>query len=298
MSCSFPSQPASAQEHADQGAVTQGTTTVDQVEEEAPTITLSDDKLQLIGVRTEAAVFHKLDKQIRTVGKVEVNETRLAFVNTKIAGWVKKLYVNFTGDRVVEGQPLLSIYSPDLVTAQEEYLLALRSRPRFPEALRRSGSPAIVDRFREARLILWDITEARSRRSKRRGSQDRYDHQCAAQRHRARQDGARRSLYHAGMNLYKIADLSPVWIMADVYEYEVPLVKLGQRARVTLPYSSGEVLHATVNFIYPVLDPLTRTVKVRIARAESRACSQAGHVRECGDHDLHPRRGSSSPGER
>jgi Cu(I)/Ag(I) efflux system membrane fusion protein len=264
--------PVLAREQADKAAVTQGTTTGDQVEEaneeeEAPSITLSDDKVQLIGVRTEAAAFRKLDKQIRTVGKVEVNETRLAFVNTKIAGWVKKLYVNFTGDRVVEGQPLLSIYSPDLVTAQEEYLLALRSRTTVSGGIAevQSAQQSLIDSAKR-RLILWDITEDQIAALEKTGKPQ-TDMIINAPLSgivldKMVLDGA---YITPGMNLYKIADLSTVWIIADVYEYEVPLVKLGQRARVTLPYSSGEVLHAMVNFINPVLDPLTRTVKVRIA---------------------------------
>jgi Cu(I)/Ag(I) efflux system membrane fusion protein len=262
------SPPASAQEHTDQGAVTQGTTTGEQVQEEAaPTITLSDEKRQLIGVRTVAAGFRTLDKQIRTVGKVEVDETRLAFVNTKIAGWVKKLFVNFTGDRVVKGQPLLSIYSPDLVAAQEEYLLALRSRTTVSGGIAevRASQQSLMDSAKR-RLILWDITEGQIKKLEKTGKA-KIEMTINAPLNGIVLDkmvlaGA---YITPGMNLYKIADLSTVWIFADIYEYEVPLVKIGQQAQVTLPYSLGKALRATVSFINPVLDPLTRTVKVRIA---------------------------------
>jgi len=109
-----------------------------------PSITLSPDKVQLIGVRTAVAGLKRLDRQIRTVGKVEPDETRLAYVNTKIAGWVKKLFVDFTGKEVKKGQPLLSIYSPDLVTAQEEYLIALRSMRSSQEGVNpTASSPSI-----------------------------------------------------------------------------------------------------------------------------------------------------------
>jgi Cu(I)/Ag(I) efflux system membrane fusion protein len=260
--------PASAQEHTGQGVVTQGTTTGGQVQEEAaPTITLSDEKRQLIGVRTAAAGFRTLDKQIRTVGKIEVNETRLAFVNTKIAGWVKKLFVNFTGDQVVKGQPLLSIYSPDLVSAQEEYLLALRSRTAVSGGIEevQASQQSLIDSAKR-RLMLWDITEEQIAALEKTGK-TKTEMTINAPLNgivleKMVLDGA---YITPGMNLFKIADLSTVWIIADVYEYEVPLVKVGQQARVTLPYSSGEVLHATVSFINPVLDPMTRTVKVRIA---------------------------------
>jgi membrane fusion protein, copper/silver efflux system len=235
--------------------------------EAAPTITLSDEKRQLIGVRTAAAGLRTLDNRIRTVGKVEVDETRLAFVNTKIAGWVKKLFVNFTGDQVVKGQPLLSIYSPDLVTAQEEYLLALRSRTTVSGGIAevQASQQTLIDSAKR-RLLLWDITAEQIAELEKTGKTQTEMTINAPLNgivlEKMVLDGA---YIMPGMNLYKIADLSTVWIIADVYEYEVPLVKVGQQVRLTLPYSSGEVLHATVNFINPVLDPMTRTVKVRIA---------------------------------
>jgi Cu(I)/Ag(I) efflux system membrane fusion protein len=254
----------SAQEHSSHK---QGQQTTPAAQEPSPTITLSDEKRQLIGVRTATAGFRSLDKQIRTVGKVEVDETRLAFVNTKIAGWVKKLFVNFTGDRVVKGQPLLSIYSPDLITAQEEYLLALRSRTTGTAGIAEieASMKSLVDSAKR-RLLLWDITEEQIAELEQSGK-TRTETTINAPLsgvvlEKMVLDGA---YIMPGMNLYKIANLSTVWIMADVYEYEAQLVKVGQQARVTLPYSSGRALHATVSFINPVLDPMTRTIKVRIA---------------------------------
>jgi len=266
---------AMAQDHAAHGTNTQSAATTTQAqtppatvqEEAAPTITMSEEKRQLIGVRTAAAVLSTLDKRIRTVGKVEVDETRLAFVNTKIAGWVKKLFVNFTGDRVVKGQPLLSIYSPDLVTAQEEYLLALRSRTTVSGGIAevQASQLSLVDSSKR-RLLLWDITEEQIAGLEKTGkTQTEMTINAPLSGivlEKMVLDGA---YIIPGMNLYKIADLATVWIIADVYEYEVPLVKVGQQVRLTQPYSSGAALHATVSFINPVLDPMTRTVKVRIA---------------------------------
>lgn len=260
---------AIAQAHSAHGAAAQGATDAEQMqdEEEAPTITISEEKRQLIGVRTAEAGFRTLDKRIRTVGKVEVDETRLAFVNTKIAGWVKKLFVNFTGDQVVKGQPLISIYSPDLVTAQEEYLLALRSQTTVSGGIAevQESQQSLVDSAKR-RLLLWDITEGQIADLEKAGKTQTEMTINAPLNgivlEKMVLDGA---YIMPGMNLYKIADLSTVWIIADVYEYEVPLVKVGQQAQVTQPYSLGEVLHATVSFINPVLDPMTRTVKVRIA---------------------------------
>ena len=236
-------------------------------EQAAPTITLSPEKRQLIGVRTAPAELRTLDKRLRTLGRVEVDETRLAFVNTKVAGWVKKLFVDYTGKEVKKGQRLLSLYSPDLVTAQEEYLLALRSRTTT------SGGIAEIDASQQSlidsakrRLLLWDISEEQIAALEKTGKPDTEMTMNAPLSGIVLEkmvfDGA---FITPGMNLYKIADLSTVWIIADVYEYEVPSVKVGQQVTVTLPYSSGETLHATVAFINPVLDPMTRTVKVRIA---------------------------------
>ncbi len=237
--------------------------------ETPPPITLSPDKVQLIGVRTARAEMRSLDKQIRTVGKVQPDETRLAFVNTKIAGWVKKLYVDYTGKEVVKGEPLLSIYSPDLVTAQEEYLIALRS---VRSSSTGTADMAEIDASRsellqsaKRRLQLWDITDEQIAELEKTGKPK------TEMTIEAPLDGIvldkmvlEGAYITPGMNLYRIADLSSIWIMADIYEYEVPSVRVGQTALVTLPYQSGESFRATVNFIYPTLDPVSRTVKVRL----------------------------------
>jgi len=221
-------------------------------------------------VRTELAAYRVVDRHIRTVGKVEPDETRLAFVNTKITGWVKKLFIDYTGQQVVKGQPLLSIYSPDLVTAQEEYLLALRS---VKTAQTSTQGFAEIDASRKEllessrrRLLLWDITEEQIAELEQSG---RPKTDITLQ---APLDGIvlekmvlEGTYVTPGMNLYKIADLSKVWIVADVYEYEAPLVKVGQEARVSFPYEPGESFIASVIYVYPVLDPMTRTIKVRLA---------------------------------
>jgi Cu(I)/Ag(I) efflux system membrane fusion protein len=256
----------SAQEHA--GHQHGGTTAPQPKAEQpaAPIVVLSPDKVQLIGVRTAVAEYRSVDKQIRTVGKVQPDETKLAYVNTKIAGWVKKLFVDYTGKEVVKGQPLLSIYSPDLVTAQEEFLIALRSAQTGTAGGEIEASRRELIESAKRRLLLWDITEDQIAELEKTGK-PKTDMTIEAPLsgivlEKMVLDGAYIS---PGMNLYKIADLSQVWIMADVYEYEVPLVRVGQTARVTLPYQSGESYRATVNYIYPTLDPVSRTLKVRLS---------------------------------
>ncbi len=273
----FYGESAVAQEHAGHGTPSPPEKTRQSAakapvkeQEPLPSITLSPDKVQLIGVRTAVAAYHAVDRHIRTVGKVEPDETRLAFVNTKISGWVKKLSIDYTGQQVVKGQPLLSIYSPDLVTAQEEYLLALRS---VKTAQTSTQGFAELDASRKEllesarrRLLLWDITEEQIAELEQSG---RPKTDITLQ---APLDGIvlekmvlEGTYVTPGMNLYKIADLSKVWIVADVYEYEAPLVKVGQEARVSFPYEPGESFIASVIYVYPVLDPMTRTIKVRLA---------------------------------
>ena len=211
------------------------------VEEHQPvTITLPEEKRQLIGVRTAVAGYRSLDRQGRTVGQ-----------------------------KVVKGQPLLSIYSPDLVTAQEEYLLALRSQGAaaapggFSEIA--ASQQSLIDSAKR-RLFLWDITEEQITELEKSGK-PKTDITLQAPLdgiviEKMVLEGA---YVMPGMNLYKIADLSRVWILADVYEYEAPLITVGQEARVSLAYEPGEAFTAAVIFISPVLDPTTRTIKVRLA---------------------------------
>ncbi len=231
-----------------------------------PIITLSPDKVQLIGVRTAVADYRSLGKEIRTVGKVVPDETRLAYVNTKVAGWVKKLYVDYTGKEVVKGQPLLSIYSPDLVTAQEEYLIAIRAAKSGPAGGSEiESSQQDLIKSAKRRLQLWDITDQQIAELEKNGKpQTEMVIEAPLSGivlEKMVLDGAYIS---PGMNLYRIADLSTIWILADIYEYEVPLVRVGQTARVTLPYQSGGAYRADVSYIYPILDPVSRTVKVRL----------------------------------
>ncbi len=270
---------AAAQEHAGHQHGAQGTSQPKteqpaapkaNAQQTLPTVVLSPDKIQLIGVRTAVAAYHVIDRRIRTVGKVEPDETRLAFVNTKISGWVKKLHVNFTGDRVVKGQPLLSIYSPDLVTAQEEYLLALRAAKSDQSA---SGGYAEIESSRKEllesarrRLLLWDITEAQIAELEKSGKpQTDITLQAPLDGIVLEKIVLEGTYVTPGMNLYRIADLSKVWIIADIYEYEAPIVRTGQEARVSFAYEPGESFTASVIYIYPVLDPATRTIKVRLA---------------------------------
>jgi Cu(I)/Ag(I) efflux system membrane fusion protein len=227
----------------------------------AGSIRLSPDRQQFIGVVLARVEPRRLSREVRTVGKVEYDERRLAFVNTKFAGWIERLDVDFTGVFVRKGQTLMAIYSPELVSAQEEYLLALKAARSMSQG---QSSRELLEASRR-RLLLWDILpehiDELERTGKARRTLDIHSPISGYVVEKMALQGLR---VEPGMNLYKVADISRVWIDAAIYEYEVPLIKLGQDAIVTLPYEPGQELHGKVSYVYPYLDETTRTVTVRI----------------------------------
>jgi RND family efflux transporter MFP subunit len=239
----------------------------DEEEQPGSAIKIDPTVVQNIGVKTEAVQKRKLAKIIRTVGKVEVDETKLYAVNTKIMGWVEKLFVNVTGQPVRKGQPLLELYSPDLVSTQEEYLLALRyqkavSGSELKETL--AGSSSLVESARR-RLELWDITPAQIAELERTGKPRRtltfYSPADGIVMEKMVVQGA---AVMPGMDMFKIVDLSKVWVMADVYEYELPWIKAGEPAEMELSYIPGKTFTGQVTYIYPMLAMESRTAKVRL----------------------------------
>jgi Cu(I)/Ag(I) efflux system membrane fusion protein/cobalt-zinc-cadmium efflux system membrane fusion protein len=221
---------------------------------------------QNMGVRTAEAVRRDLKRTVRTVGLVGYEEPRQFSINAKIGGWIETLHVNETGQFIKKGQPLLSIYSPELVAAQEEYLLALNNKSRlekspFPEIA--EGAERLLESSRK-RLNYWDISDRQIERLRKTGEVKKsltlyapYDGIVTL---KMANEGQR---IQAGMELFRISDISNVWIYADIYEYELPWVKVGQEARVELPYG-GEPIRGKIDQIYPYLEAKTRTVKARI----------------------------------
>lgn len=226
--------------------------------EEGGGVKIDPTTVQNIGVRYETAQQRALSKTIRTVGKVDYDEKRLYYVNTKISGWVEKLYVNYTGKFVKKGDPLLEIYSPELVSAEEEYIIALAYKDTDPDQ---------AELFRRAhrKLMYWDIPHEQIVRLEETRQPEKTMALVAPETGVVvEKDVLEGGSIMAGTNLYKIADLSTVWVYADIYEYEVPFVKIGQEAKVTLAYIPGEVFTGTVSYIFPYLNSETRTVRVRI----------------------------------
>lgn len=222
--------------------------------------------LQNMGVRTESVIKRTLEHTIRTVGLVAMADDRQYAVNTKIEGWVERLHVDRLGQRVTKGQPLLAIYSPELVAAQQEYLLALANRKRLagsPFAEIAAGSARLLDAAR-TRLSYWDISPEQIRTLERTGKPSKtltlYSDHAGIVTSKKVLQGAR---VMAGEELLQIADLSTLWVNADIYEYELDWVSVGQKAEVELPML-GKTISGRIEYLYPYLDNATRTVKARI----------------------------------
>lgn len=217
-------------------------------------VKLTSDRQQLIGVQTGMTEMRSLGRSVRTVGRVAVDETRLYKITTKFDGYIEKLYVNVTGQPIRKGQALFSVYSPDLLSTQQEYLLAMRAAKQAPSLLAAARQ----------RLLLWDITPAEIRELERTGTARKsitiYSPTNGFVLNKIAVEGARVT---AGEPLFEIANLDHVWIQADVYESELQFIRLGAPATTTLSYLPGRTWKGRVTFIAPTVDPMTRTVKVR-----------------------------------
>lgn len=229
-------------------------------------IMVSARKQQMIGVKTTKAQVLSLSRSMRTVGQIEVDERLIEHVHIKLEGWVEKLYVRFTGEEVQKGQMLFEIYSPDLVATQDEYLLALKSvkelgDSEFSEVA--EGARSLLEVTRR-RFALWDITPDHIEDLERTGKVLRTLPLHAPISGYVLKMNLREGMYVTpDLELYTLADLSKIWVLADFYEYEIPEVKVGQQASISLAYFPGKKFQGKVTYIYPVLDPKTRTVKVR-----------------------------------
>ncbi len=230
-------------------------------------VTLSSERRALLGVRTEEVRETRIDRVIRTVGRVAADERRLAHVHTKFEGYVERLYVDFTGMFVKKGDPLLSIYSPELVATQQEYLLALRAQQQLgasqiPSVAR--GGASLAEAARE-RLRLWDISPADIAEIERTGTVRRaFDLHADVTGFVTVKNVVQGMRVMPADTIFEIADLSRVWVLADVYESELRSVRLGMAATTTLTYQPGREWLGQVSYIAPTVNPTTRTIEVRI----------------------------------
>jgi membrane fusion protein, copper/silver efflux system len=262
-----------AEETPDKGTPGQAST------EEAPTIEISPEKQQLIGVKIATASVQPLKKIIRTVGMIEYDQQKLYSVNTKIEGWIEKLFVNYTGMYVKKGEPLAEIYSPELWATQQEFINVVRWAKRSQEgsaATSSTGNPSFssmitkdADNLVEAarqRLKLWDINDAQIKKIEESEKPVRtlilYSPVSGYVLQKTAVQGMK---IMPGEKLFDVADLSTIWITADIYEYELPLLKTGDTATIQLSYFPGRQFSSKIDYIYPTLSGETRTAKARFS---------------------------------
>jgi len=248
----------------------------EEIMEETPgTVRISPEKIQRIGVRSEIVKRRPLKRIIRTVGRVDPDERKVYSINAKVGGWVERLYVNQTDQMVTHHEPLLELYSPELVSAQEEYLLAFEGLEKVKESpyeeIKR-GAESLLEAARQ-RLKYWDISEDQIKRLEREKKITRTmiirspTHGSVTEKMVV--EGAK---IEPGETLFKIIDHSYVWVYGELYEYEIPFVKVGQKAKITPSYATGEVYTGTVEHIYTHLGSIrytpeegaeVRTAKIR-----------------------------------
>jgi Cu(I)/Ag(I) efflux system membrane fusion protein/cobalt-zinc-cadmium efflux system membrane fusion protein len=211
--------------------------------------------VQNMGVRVEPARRQTVFRHVRSIGEVEVGEDQVSVVNLRFSGWVERIHVDKTGDPVDEGQRLFDIYSPDLVAAQEEYLLALRTQ----------GPESELVRSARRKFDLWDIAAeeiaaiAKSREVRRTLAIRSPSTGFVLDKNVM--EGAR---VMAGEDLYRIGDLRHIWVTAEIYEFDAPWVEVGQPAQMELSHEEGKLYEGKVAYIYPSLNELTRTLGVRL----------------------------------
>jgi RND family efflux transporter MFP subunit len=222
---------------------------------------------QLIGVTTALVSMQPLHTVIRAVGKVDYDEQRLTHINLRISGWVEDLFVDYTGQFVRKGQPLLTLYSQELVSAQEEYLLAVKANAQIQDSPLREVRHQTTQMVQSAhdRLRLWTLTDAQINELARRGKPQTYvTIYSPVTGYVIDKKVFKGTLVKPEMTLYAIADLSTVWVQAEVFEYEMPFIQVGQQGILTLAAYPGETFQGEITFIYPYLNQKARTNTVRL----------------------------------
>jgi Cu(I)/Ag(I) efflux system membrane fusion protein len=224
-------------------------------------LSISVDKVQKLGVKSEAVTLRDLQRTLRVSGRVEVDERRSYTIAPKFEGWVERLYVNTTGQAVSKGQPLFEVYSPELVSAQREHALALQGLAALKNAddEAKSGMQKLADAS-AARLQNWDVAGSSATGE----GQARVIFRAPVTGIVLEKKAVQGMRFMPGEMLYQIADLSTVWVIADVPEQDIAQVQLGSRAQLLVDAYPGRSFDGRVSFIYPTLDSATRTVQVRM----------------------------------
>ena len=232
-------------------------------------VRISTEKIQKLGVRTEAASLRPLGKTVRAAGRVEPDERRVSVIAAKFEGYVEKLLVNVTGQTVTRGQPLFEAYSPELVSAQREYLIALQGTQTLKEAGTDAqvGMQQLVDSSL-AHLRHWDLSPDQLQRLVKTGQAQRNITFLSPVSGVVTEKKALLGMrFMPGDMLYQVTDLSAVWVIADLSEQDIGLVKAGARVRVTTTAYPNEVFDGRVTYVYPTMKAETRSIPVRVELA-------------------------------
>lgn len=230
-------------------------------------ISLSPDKRQMIGLSLSKVEKRGLTNTVRTTAVLQHDETRYARIAPRFGGWVRKLAVNFTGASVEKGQTLFTVYSPELFSTENEYLIAWRSLQQLPAdgaADLRSGATNLL-RSARRRLELWEVGDDEIRALEQSGTAiDEMSFRSPIEGHVVAKVAVEGKSFMAGESLYEVADLSHLWLDVWVFESDLPLMKLGLAATITFPYLANQTFTAPISFLYPHIDPQTRRGRVRL----------------------------------
>jgi Cu(I)/Ag(I) efflux system membrane fusion protein len=233
-------------------------------------VTIDARRQQLIGVKTVPVIRQTIDQNVRATGAVRYDETKQADVNVKVEGWIRDLYVDSTGQPIQSGQALFTLYSPDLLNTQNEYLLALKTRDQLQQSTiadARERADALVTSARQ-RLLAWDLpAEDLQTLDETRRAVDAVVFRAPVSGFVIEKQAVKGLHVMPGQSLYKVSDLSVVWVEADVYESELAAVRVGDAATVSVDAYPGERVTGRAMYIYPYLDEKTRTNKVRVQLA-------------------------------
>mgnify|MGYP005838214543 CR=1 FL=1 len=224
------------------------------------------DKRQIIGLTTSVVEERPFRRTLRATATVEHDETRSAKVAPRFGGWVRKLYVNYTGQPVRQGEPLFSVYSPELFQAQAEYLLAWQNHQRLAESppAERQAALSLAQSARR-RLELLEVDEAEIETlEKRNAPADEVLVRAPLSGHVVTRNATAGQAFAAGETLYEMADLDHLWVRATLFEPELPEIKVGQEAALLFPQLGGKTLSSRISFIYPHVDPQSRRAQVRL----------------------------------
>ena len=232
--------------------------------EDHSTVTIDHERQQLIGLKTEKVAEGTVSGEFRALGRVAIDETRVRKMNVKVEGFVEKLFVDFVGKPVAKGQPLFSLYSPEFVSAQREYLLALKTQKALSGGSLEASGGALLESARR-RLTLWDVPKEAIDNLEKTGEVLR------ALTLRSPISGivtAKNVVEGARITPadipFEITDLSRIWLLVDVYEAELDRAKVGMPADLTIQSAPGKTFKGRVAFVDPIMDPKTRTAKARV----------------------------------